>query len=349
VPLEEQRDRRSVVPLQRELEGRVVGEPRRRRLRGVDASLVAGKPDLKVVLQARVGPSSGALGRGRGESPQRRARGQQRQDDEIDRKLELEAAQETPLPTTTKALAPNCRYLDRVMPSASGVGTMRAITRWVVLAVLLAGAVAGTAVFPRFLAGPDVRRTQTYRVLPGAAQPAIVHARALPVPKPAPRIAVGPLPVAVAAVVRPVPVPAPRRSKPIVIRRVPRPAPAPKPAPAPAPAVARVEATPVVRVPAVTPAPAPAPTPVAPAPPAAPPPAPAPKGHGKKAERVVAAEQAQPPVASPGDGTSPQAPSGTAGGDGGAVGPVEAADPAAAPPDHGNGPPPWAHGHGEGH
>ena len=135
------------------------------------------------------------------------------------------------------------------MPSASGVGTMRTITRGVVVTVLLAGAMACAAAFPRFLAGPDGRQTPTYRVLPGAAQPAIVHAQALPVPKPAPSIAVEPLHVAV-AVVRPLPSPPVRLPKPIVIRHVPQRKPAPKPLPAPPPAVAAQEETLVVRVPA---------------------------------------------------------------------------------------------------
>jgi len=108
VPLEEQRDGGGVAALQRELEGRIVGEPCCRRLRGVGASLVAGEPDLKLVLEARVGTPTGALGRGRGESPQRRARGQQRQKNEIDRELELETAQETPLPV----LKPSPRSAD---------------------------------------------------------------------------------------------------------------------------------------------------------------------------------------------------------------------------------------------
>src|SRR6202035_1385949 len=114
-----------------------------------------------------------ALRRGGGEAPDGRTGGHERQKDEIERELEFEAAQNGPL--SIQALVPTCRCLVRVMPSASGVGNMIAITRGVAVTVLLAGAVAGTTAFPRFFAGPGGGETPSF-VLPGAAaQPAIVR------------------------------------------------------------------------------------------------------------------------------------------------------------------------------
>src|SRR5690349_4394653 len=120
------------------------------------------------------------------------------------------------------------------MPSAFGVGSMSAITRGVVATVLLAGAVAGAAAFPHFLAGPGGRQTALVAPLPGGTEPSIVHAPTLPQPA-----QVVPLPAIVSAAVARVSVvriaPPPSRLEPIVIHRIaPLPRVAPEPAPAPA-------------------------------------------------------------------------------------------------------------------
>ncbi|MGH3000672.1 MAG: hypothetical protein ACRDNM_15345, partial [Gaiellaceae bacterium] len=109
---------------------------------------------------------------------------------------------------------------------------MSAITRGVVAAVLLAGAVAGAVAFPRILAGPGGGQTPSFALPATASQPAIVRAQPLPAPGPTFRVSIAPvLPVVHAAHIVQV---APERPKPIVIRRVTPPAPAsPKPAPAP--------------------------------------------------------------------------------------------------------------------
>jgi len=93
---------------------------------------------------------------------------------------------------------------------------MSAITRGVLVGLLLAGAVAGAAAFPHFLAGPESTQTPSFAVLPGASRPAIVRAAGLP---PA-HVAVAPPPVVLhrAPVPRPV-VPAPA---PIVVHHVPK-------------------------------------------------------------------------------------------------------------------------------
>ncbi|MDE3190877.1 MAG: hypothetical protein KGL94_08675, partial [Acidobacteriota bacterium] len=64
---------------------------------------------------------------------------------------------------------------------------MSAITRGVVAAVLLAGAVAGAAVFPRIFAGPGTAQTPSSAfVLPREMSgPVIVRAQPLPAPAPA--------------------------------------------------------------------------------------------------------------------------------------------------------------------
>ena len=228
---------------------------------------------------------------------------------------------------------------------------MRAITRGVVAAVLLAGAVAGAAAFPHFLAGPGGSQTARVAPLPGGTQPAIVHAATLPRP------VIVPAAVARAFEVRIAPLPANVKQKPIVIHRIappprvtPEPAPAPTPAPAsaPAPAVVQVSASAVIPVAAA---------PAAPTPAAAAPVQPSPshdngngngngKDHAKKQERVVAAVQ---PLPSTNNGApAQQTPPGTTSGDGGAVRPVETPDAQTAPSDHGHGPPPWANGGGKG-
>ena len=219
---------------------------------------------------------------------------------------------------------------------------MSAITRGVVAAVLLAGAVAGAAAFPHFLAGPGGHQTALVAPLPGGTEPSIVHAPTLPEPA-----HVVPLPVIVPAAVARVSVvriaPLHPRLKPVVIHQI---APPPRVAPEPTPAPAVVQAT----------APAVIPVAAAPAPPtpAAAPVQPAPshdngngKDHAKKQDRLVAAVQQLP---STNDGTpAQQTPAGTGSGDSGAVRPVETTDAQTAPSDHGHGPPPWANGGGKGH
>jgi hypothetical protein len=285
---------------------------------------------------------------------------------------------------------------------------MSAITRGIVAALLLAGAVVGAVAIPRFVAGPGSAQTPSFAVAPNDSQPAIIRAQPAPVQSlPTVRLAAAPVAGIASIVVQPAQVTAlPQAVRPIVIHRVPPPArvapkpapatppaqaPEPTPAPEPAPAApvptpsAPTAATPPPpkkeqAAPSPAPAPAPAPTPSTPAP------APSPKehghgkgkgkdnGHGKHDDGastppIVAtdnqtvttdATDAQPtdtaaqqpdqtaPLGS-GDGSSAQAPTGTAGGDGGAVGHLEAPDAQAAPPDHGHGPPPWANGHGKGH
>jgi len=231
---------------------------------------------------------------------------------------------------------------------------MRAITRGVVATVLLAGAVAGAAAFPHFLAGPGGSQTARVAPLPGGTQPAIVHAATLP------RHVIVPASVARAFAVRIAPLPS--NPKPIVIHPIappPRVAPEPSPAPTapastPAPAVVQVSAPVVIPV-AIPVAVAPA----VPTPAAAAPVQPSPshdngngngngngKDHAKKQERVVAAVQ---PLPSTNNGApAQQIPPGTASGDSGAVRPVETPDAQAAPSDHGHGPPPWANGGGKG-
>jgi hypothetical protein len=225
---------------------------------------------------------------------------------------------------------------------------MSAITRGVVAAVLLAGAVAGAAAFPHFLAGPDGGQTAQVALLPEGNQPVIVHAATLPRP------VIVPATVARAFAVRIAPLPANLKPKPVVIHRIappsrvapePAPAPAPAPASAPAPAVVQVTASAVIPVAAAAAAPTPIAAPVQPSPshdngngng----------KDHAKKQERVVAAVQ---PLPSTSNGApAQQTPSGTASSDSGAVRPVETPDAQAAPPDHGHGPPPWANGGGKG-
>jgi hypothetical protein len=209
--------------------------------------------------------------------------------------------------------------------------------------VLLAGAVAGAAAFPRFLAGPDSGQTPPFALLPGGTAPAIVRAAPLPVRPSAPLELV---PVRIARVsitpaAQPVAKPTPK-SRPVVVHHVapPAPRPAPEPAPAPAPAVARTPAVVVEVAPATVPTPAPAPV-ASMAPPvtaAAPPPHD--KGKGKDKGKSLGSDDHGPPA---------QAPPGTDNGDSGGVQPVEATDTQAAPSDHGHGPPPWSHGGGKGH
>jgi hypothetical protein len=214
---------------------------------------------------------------------------------------------------------------------------MSAITRGIVGAVLLAGAVAGAVAFPHLFAGPGGGQTAQIVPLPPATQPAIVHAATAPEPVQIPvQVVVTPAVIAHVSVV-PIARPAAAKLKPIVIHPIaPSPRVAPEPAPAPvAPAVARTPA-------AVTEIAPPAPAQAAPAPaPAAPPAAPQPKDHGKgKGHGLGSNDNGQP---------AQQAPPGTGGDNTGAVQPVEAADAEAAPPDHGHGPPPWSHGGGKGH
>jgi len=237
------------------------------------------------------------------------------------------------------------------MPSASGVGTMIAITRGVVAAVLLAGAVAGAAAFPRFFAGPGGGETPSFALPGAAAQPAIVRAPALPAPHVAPTVPI----VVTPLVLHPAQAVAPLRPKPrpIVIRRVTPPAPAKPAAPAPtptrAPASATASSAPVVI--AAPAAPVMRPAPITP---------PAPdtngngkaKGHHKQPDRVAADVPAQPVATAPlgsDHGPPAQAPPRPDRGDGGPVRPVETPDTAAAPPGHGHGPSPWTHGGGQGH
>jgi hypothetical protein len=233
---------------------------------------------------------------------------------------------------------------------------MSAITRGVVGAVLLAGAVAGAAAFPHLLAGPGGGETVPVAPLPAAAQPAIVHAataterghipvRAVVTPAVIARVSVVPIARPAAAKLKPIVI------HPIVIHRV---APAPRIAPEPAPAPASVTASAPAPPPTSTPAAIPA---AAVAPPNTPAPAPAQpaqshgegkaKGRLKKEERQVAAVE-QLPSTNDGPPTQ-QAPPGTGGDNTGPVQPVEAPDAQAAPPDHGHGPPPWSHGGGKGH
>jgi hypothetical protein len=70
---------------------------------------------------------------------------------------------------------------------------MSGITKGVVAAVLLAGAVAGAAAFPRFLAGPGDNQTPAIAVPQGVATPAIVRARPLPVPHAAIKVPSSPI------------------------------------------------------------------------------------------------------------------------------------------------------------
>src|SRR5581483_8785925 len=144
------------------------------------------------------------------------------------------------------------------MPSASTDGTMSTITRGVLAGLLLAGAVAGAAAFPRFLAGPAATQTpSSFSVLPAASPPAIVRAHTLPPPPPrrhrlvvAP-VALGGLRATAPAPASAAPAPAPAR---IVVHPIPKPVHvAPKP------------------VTTITASPPPRPTPVQPPTPASPP------------------------------------------------------------------------------
>ena len=207
---------------------------------------------------------------------------------------------------------------------------MSAITRGVVAAVLLAGAVAGAAAFPRFLAGPEGSQTPALAMLPGGAAPAIIRAAPLPVQRRSAPLELVPVRIArvsiapLAPVTKPKPKPQPQ---PIVVQRV-----APPAARTPA---AVTEIAPVAAAP--TPTPAPAPAPAAPAAPPAAPVAPLAhdKGKGKDKSQSLGSDDHGPPA---------QAPPGTDNGDSGGIQPVEATDAEAAPSDHGHGPPPWADG-----
>ena len=238
-----------------------------------------------------------------------------------------------------QALVPTCRYLVRVMPSAFGVGSMSAITRGVIAAVLLAGAVAGAAAFPRFLAGPDGGQTPPLAMLPGVTAPAIVRAAPLPVQRPSAPLELVPVRIArvfISPVGRSAPKPTPvivhRAPPPVQPQIAPEPTRAPiTPAPARAPAV--VEVAPVQ---------VPAPAPAAPASPPTAPGAPLPRGKGNGKDKGQS-------LGSDDHGPSQQASPGTDNADSGGVQPVEATNAQAAPSDHGNGPPPWSHGGQKGH
>ena len=156
---------------------------------------------------------------------------------------------------------------------------MIGITRGVVVVLLLAGAVAGAAAFPRLFAGPGNGQTPSFALVPAAAQPAIVQAPALPLPRvrlspPAERVVVA------AAVHRPTPAPARVHVAPkaIVIRRIVPPAPVTPASETPAP---------------VTPAPVPSPS-KTPIPAAAPAPPPARSIAAASAPAVVPATPAPP-------------------------------------------------------
>lgn len=202
---------------------------------------------------------------------------------------------------------------------------MSGITRGVVVGLLLAGAVAGAAAFPRLFAGPGNDQTPGFALVPAAAQPAIVQAPALPLPRL--RLSLPTKHVAVAPVVQRA-APVHIASKPIVIHHI-------------------VPPAPVVTTPAKAPAPAPKPV-ETPIPAAAP--VPAPPARSVAANPVPTTPAAPPPLGSDHYGPpAQQAPPGTDSNDGGGVRHLEAPDPGAAPQDHGHGPPPWAHGGGKGH
>ena len=114
---------------------------------------------------------------------------------------------------------------------------MSAITRGVVAAVLLAGAVAGASAFPRLLAGPGGGQTPTFAVPRAASQPAIVRAPAVPAlhvtPVVAPLTAVAAAPVVLR---RPPTVVALRPKPPAIVINPATLPPAPAPA-APAPSL----------------------------------------------------------------------------------------------------------------
>ena len=117
--------------------------------------------------------------------------------------------------------------------------------------LLLAGAVAGAAAFPRFLAGPGTSPTPTFAALPADGGPSLVRAAALPTPavlRPHPTAPAAALQLRVARhVVAP---PAPAKSQaPVVRAGRPRrhpaaPAPAPAPVTAPAPPAATTPTAP---------------------------------------------------------------------------------------------------------
>jgi len=242
---------------------------------------------------------------------------------------------------------------------------MSTITRGAVAGLLLAGAVAGAAAFPRFLAGPAGTETPSLAVVPAASPPAIVRAHALPAPPatrrrlPVALVQVRALPHAPAAqppvVVHPV-------AKPVQIAAKPAPAPSSTPPPPPAP----------IRAPSPAPPPAStaqaqtvaAPSPPEPvrltasaAPPTAPAPAPPPSPAQPSSQQSQSdgggdgnpANPCQGGLGSNDHGARQQAPSGTVGYGSAPVGRVEAPHPYTAPSDHGHGAPPWAHGGGEGH
>lgn len=243
---------------------------------------------------------------------------------------------------------------------------MSTITRGVIAGVLLAGAVAGAAAFPRFLAGPAATQTPSFSVLPAASPPAIVRAPALLAPAPKrhrlavvaaavvpvrslPPAAPAPTPIVVHPVPKPVrvePKPAPTKPPtppPVTIHP---PAPAPPPAaPAPAQAVAAQSSAQPVRLAASAAPPPPppaAPTPAAPA-------TSVPSYNEQQDGDGHHGGSCNGGLGSGDHGAAPQAPSSPVGYGSGPVGRVEAPYTQAATSDHGHGPASWAYGGGKGH
>ena len=174
-------ERREVQRLEIDLERAIPRELHRRGLRGVGPLLVAGDRGAQPSLQACVDPPRLALPGHRGEAPERRGDRQQREQQEVDDELELEATRcYDPHPVKIQGQAPSRRFLVRVMLSDRGGSSMRGIGR-VLAAIVLAGAVAGTAAFAHLLGGgPGTMPFGIVALPPAPSEPLVVQAAPLP-------------------------------------------------------------------------------------------------------------------------------------------------------------------------